>query len=151
MPETRVNSLKLALTAGLAALLVAALPLPPATASVISVALSAPLADMPGMPKADVVIVPQQNTMAKALLGQTIALARPEDYDDWQLSYDSGALTVLTPPEKMHAPGLQGWLFRTIKPGATQIVLISKLPACRKGQPCPHLKPQRFVIMLQVQ
>jgi hypothetical protein len=143
--------LRLASTVGLIALLIAALPLPPATAGVTPIALSTPLSNSPGMPKADVVIFPQQNTTVKALIGQTIAVARPEDYDDWQLHYNSDALTALTPPEKMRAPDLQGWLFRTLKPGETRIVLISKLPACRKGQPCPHLKPQRFVITLQVQ
>jgi hypothetical protein len=114
-------------------------------------AMSAALAN--GTAPVDVTVNPvtRKNASTKVPLGQTIAVTRPEDYDEWQVDFDAAALSALTPLEKMRAPGLQGWLFRAIKPGITQIMLTSLLPPCSRALPCPHLNPQRFAITLEVQ
>lgn len=119
----------------------------PAQAVAVSVILAA------GTPPVAVAVNPvtSRNASVKVSVGQAIAVTRPENYDEWQVDFDAAALSALTPPEQMRAPGLQGWLFRALKPGETRIMLTSLLPRCSREMPCPHRNPQRFEILLQVQ
>lgn len=126
--------------------------LPLAASTVTPIANPTVLSKPTAAPAADIVIDPQQNSTAiKVRVGQSVAISRPEDFDEWQVDYNSSVLTALTSLQRMRAPGLEGWLFRATTPGETQVVLTSLLPPCQKDAPCPNLNPERFVITLQVQ
>jgi hypothetical protein len=104
-----------------------------------------------GTPQDEVVIAPTEGQPATSVhVGQTFAVARPESHDEWQVVYNPGALLALTAAEKIRQPGLEGWRFKAIQSGETQILLTSVSPPCAKDTPCAAPIREQFVIRLQV-
>ena len=101
---------------------------------------------------ADIVVLPGSGqSEIRITVGQTIAILPPNLSSEWQVNYGSAQLQPLTPPDKMRAPGAQGWLFRAVAPGETEIVLTSIAIPCQPLTPCPPPNPARFTIPVLVQ
>lgn len=99
----------------------------------------------------DVVVSPVQFGRTITLsVGQTVSLLPPSTSVDWQITYSATLFNVLTAPEKMRAPGPQGWLFRAIAPGESEITLTSIVSPCPQPTPC-GLIPMRFVVPVSIQ
>jgi hypothetical protein len=81
-------------------------------------------------------------------IGHVIAFTRPLDAAEWQVDYDSTLLSPLTPAEKMRKPDAQGWLFRALATGQSDLIFTS-IVACAQP-PCPPTVA-RFVVTVNVQ
>ena len=91
----------------------------------------------PAVVHADLVITlaaQEQTTTVK--VGQVINVSDFPNFE-WSLSYRPNVLLMLTATEKIKQPGADGWFFRAIAPGATEIVLQSLAASCPAGTPCP--------------
>ncbi len=96
----------------------------------------------------DFIITPAQyGASNQASIGQIVNLQNPDPSFDWQLSYSSDLLDLLTPPDKIQSPGDQGWLFRVKRAGVSEITLTS-IARCPPGPPCPPAVAS-FIIHLE--
>ncbi len=87
--------------------------------------------------EADVVLGPErQQQESRVRVGEVIRVPDNPEHD-WVVSYSPRILTALTPTEKLARPGQDGWLFRVIAPGTTEIALESKAATCPSGALCP--------------
>jgi hypothetical protein len=101
-------------------------------------------------PTPDVLIAPAQSgQVIPVSVGQIIEVANPSLSMKWKVSYASEVLELLTSQENLHAPGRDGWLFRAITPGKTDLMLTSMPQACSNNTPCPPM-PARFVFTIEV-
>jgi hypothetical protein len=101
------------------------------------------------MPTPHIVINPRQPMQIIVVsVGQVIAFTRPLDVAEWQVDYDAASLSPLIPPEKMRMPGAQGWLFRAIATGQSDLTFTS-IASC-PAPPCPPTVA-RFVVTIHVQ
>jgi hypothetical protein len=98
---------------------------------------------------ADVVLTAGQDQQPTTVrVGQVIKVVEASEAD-WSVSYRPEVLRALTPLERMRKPGPEGWLFRAIIPGATEITLESSAPPCPPGQPCaPNVMRRVFPIQV---
>ena len=78
-------------------------------------------------------------------VGQTLGLHTPRSGVQWQVSYDTESLRLLTPVDELAAPGPRGWVWRGIKVGQSELVLTSRAKC--DAPPCP---PNVMEITLQV-
>jgi hypothetical protein len=100
------------------------------------------------VPQANVVLTQDQDQQLTTIqVGQIINLANDPEFE-WTISYRSEILLALTPEEAMSQPGSEGWFFRVIAPGATEIVLESKAAPCPDNTPCmPNV--MRFIFPIE--
>lgn len=97
----------------------------------------------------DVIITPAQyGATNQASVGQVVALQNPDSSSEWQLSYDSDLLDLITPPDQVQSPGEQGWFFRVKRAGVSEITLTS-IARCPPGPPCPPTIA-RFIVQLEI-
>jgi len=95
---------------------------------------------------ADVAIGDPDSTKA-VRVGQTVGLRPLRDGVRWQVSYSETALQLLTPPDLLPDPGPDGWVWKAVAPGITEITLTSTLPC--PDPPCaPNV--QRFTFTLDI-
>lgn len=74
----------------------------------------------------EVVISPEQFDQVTILkVGQVFCVKPPIDASRWQVSYDAKIVIALLPPDTMEAPGRQGWRFRVLAEGQTDVVFTS--------------------------
>ncbi len=81
-------------------------------------------------------------------VGQVIAFTRPLDVAEWQVDYDAASLSPLMSPETMRTPDAQGWLFRAVAAGQSDLTFTS-IASC-PAPPCPPTVA-RFVVTIHVQ
>lgn len=82
---------------------------------------------------ADVQIGAMQETAAMRV-GQTLGVGATSG-GRWQVSFSNAALQLLTPLEKLPAPGDDGWVWKALAPGVTEITFTS-VPAPCANPPC---------------
>jgi len=75
--------------------------------------------------------------------GQTLSIPRPADFPEWQVDYANNVLEALTAPDKMRSPGPDGWRFKAIAAGETDLAFTVVMVG---GPP-----PPRFVVTVRVQ
>jgi hypothetical protein len=68
-------------------------------------------------------------------VGETFAVRLPSPDLDWQLTYPSDLLFLLTPVSKLKKPDAPGWVLQAIAPGEGDLNVLS-LPG-----PCPSIDP----------
>ncbi len=81
--------------------------------------------------------------------GDVFAISLPPGSSIWKVEYAAEVIEPLTPADKMTEPGPQGWLFRAVAAGQTEIRLTAPAPACAKP-PCPPAAPMTFVFTVDV-
>jgi predicted secreted protein len=79
--------------------------------------------------------------------GQTLSIVPPADFSEWQVDYAKEILQPLTPSDRMRSPGRDGWRFKAIAPGETDVALTAVMPADRHGSAAPP----RFTVTIRVQ
>jgi hypothetical protein len=93
-------------------------------------------------PSEIVVTREQFGTTVNVEVEDTISIPRPSDFENWQIDYASPPLELLTPPEKRSTPGPNGWRFRAIATGESDI----GLSPITTGD----AQPPRFVITIRI-
>jgi len=80
-------------------------------------------------------------------VGQTIGIQPPMAGVDWQVDYDVGSLTLVTPAGELASPGPRGWVWRATRSAESDLVLTS-VPRC----PMPPCPPNviRFTLKVEV-
>jgi hypothetical protein len=84
--------------------------------------------------KADVVVTAFQEPTS-VRVGQTIGVKPFRSGARWQVSFSNTALHLLTPADRLPAPGDEGWVWKALAPGPAEIVL-TPVVAC-DAPPCP--------------
>jgi hypothetical protein len=73
-------------------------------------------------------------------VGDVLRIARPADYDEWDVAYSSDVLRSLNTDEGRRRPPADGWTFAVIARGSSDISLT---PASSEGR-TPNV--QKFVV-----
>jgi hypothetical protein len=81
--------------------------------------------------------------------GQTLAIPPPADSYEWQVEYASEVLESLTPLDRMRSPGRDGWRFKAIAPGETNVTLTAVITV-DPNSPAPPPAPPRFSVVIRV-
>jgi hypothetical protein len=82
---------------------------------------------------ADVVISePEGTTVVR--VGQTVGVKSLAAGTPWQVSFSDRSLELLTPIDRLPAPGADGWVWKALAPGHTEITFTSTAPCPRP--PC---------------
>ncbi|MFN8494712.1 MAG: hypothetical protein U0350_44330 [Caldilineaceae bacterium] len=99
---------------------------------------------------ADVVLTEAQHQIPTTVkVGQVINV-RLAAAAQWTVNYRREVLAALTVPAQMSQPGPDGWFFRVIAPGRTEITLQSRASPCPSGKSCsPNV--MRFVFPIQAE
>jgi hypothetical protein len=84
---------------------------------------------------ADVRITEPQDAAIHLRVGQTIGVTPFLANAQWQVSFSNDALSLQTPIDKLAAPGNQGWVWKALAPGTTDITFTSTAPC--SVRPCP--------------
>ena len=79
-------------------------------------------------------------------IGQTFVIRRPLDVEEWQVDFATDILEVLNSADRRQSPGPEGWRFRAIGIGETDLALTERPPR-NGGAPPP---PRRFVVTIRV-
>lgn len=83
----------------------------------------------------EVTISPEEFDRTTILkVGQVFRVKPPLDAARWQVSYDDKVITSLFTADRMAAPGAQGWLFRVVAEGQTEVTFVS-VPRSDAGPP----------------
>lgn len=108
--------------------------------------------EMPTMPSPSITIDPmrQRGKLVTVLVGDIFSITVPQGSSRWKVDYAGSVVEPLTPVENMEEPGPQGWFFRAIATGQTDIRLTSYAPPCDSSVPCPPAPPIGFVFTLEV-
>lgn len=91
----------------------------------------------------------QRGQVIPLSVGDVFAISLPPGSAIWKVAYAAEVVEPLTPADKMTEPGPQGWLFRAVAAGQTEIRLTAPAPACAKP-PCPPAAPMVFVFTVDV-
>ena len=93
------------------------------------------------------VVISAPETTTAVRVGQTVGLKPFRDGVRWQVSFSDAALELLTAPDRLPEPGPDGWVWKALAPGLTEITLTSTVPC-----PAPPCAPnvQRFTITLDI-
>ncbi|MBI3151024.1 MAG: protease inhibitor I42 family protein [Chloroflexi bacterium] len=104
------------------------------------------------LPTANVFINPeeQSGTTVIVSVGDIVAIALPSASPTWQVTFADTIIQSLIPPEHMNQPGEQGWLFRAIAKGDTDVRLTAPAMSCDPGTPCPPAAPITFAFTIEV-
>ena len=92
----------------------------------------------------DVVVAPSQ-TAATIRVGQTLSIPKPFDAENWSVDYSADVLELLNPTQA-NRPGPDGWRFRGVTQGETDVALTE----ITTGSPGAPPAPRRFVITVRV-
>lgn len=87
---------------------------------------------------ADVILeVAQKDIPIQVRVNDVIQVRLPLKQMEWQVSYTADLLVPVMPPDRMRNPGADGWFFRAIAPGISNIMLTSIPQPCPTQTPCP--------------
>ena len=78
----------------------------------------------------------------------TFVLRPPFEATDWQLDFSSDVLQLLTPADRVSAPGAEGWRFRAVSSGTTDLT-VTALVSPGPGTDGPAA-PRRFSFVVRV-
>ena len=108
--------------------------------------------EMPTLPVPDVLVDPlrQRGQVIAVSVGDVIAVAIPPGSSRWKVGYADSVVEALTSAENMAEPGPQGWLFRAVAVGQTDLRLTAPAAICNQPQPCPPAPPPTFVFTVEV-
>ena len=89
--------------------------------------------DIPSASKADVVTAAATRELSMTV-GQTLGILPTAGGPGvtWQVDFDPDRFALLTPRDRLAAPGDHGWVWRAVAPGDAQVTLTSR-------PPCPRL------------
>ena len=101
--------------------------------------------DMSTMPSPSVTIDPrrQRGEVVSVSVGDVFAVNLPQGSSKWAVDYANSVVEPLTPAGKMNEPGPDGWLFRAVAAGQTDIRLTAPAAKCTEPPPCPPPSPWR--------
>ena len=104
------------------------------------------------MPTPSMIIDPmkQRGKIVTVLVGDVFAVSLPQGSSRWKVDYAGSVFQLLTLAENMEEPGPQGWLFRAIAVGQTDIRLTAPAAECNQPQPCPPAPPISYVFTVDV-
>ena len=107
---------------------------------------------MPTLPAPRLAIDPlnQRGQTVDLSVGDVFAVSVPPRSSTWKVDFSDMVVQSLIPAEEMQSPGAQGWLFRAVAAGQTDIRLTAVAPACNQPQPCPPAPPVEFVFTVNV-
>ena len=107
---------------------------------------------MPALPTPATTIDPlkQRNRVVTVTVGDVFAVTVPPGSSKWTVDYANSVVQLLTSGTDVNEPGPQGWLFRAVAVGSTDIRLTSVLPACNSPTPCPPAPPVTIVFTVEV-
>lgn len=91
----------------------------------------------------------QRGQVIPLSVGDVFAISLPPGSSVWKVAYAAEVIEPLTSADKMTEPGPQGWLFRAVAAGQTEVRLTAPAPACAKP-PCPPAAPMMFVFTVDV-
>ena len=80
-------------------------------------------------------------------VGQTLGIQPPAPNGDWQVDFDNESLRLITPESDLAHPGTQGWVWRAIRAGESELVLTSTTRCA--PEPCTPAV-LRFTVRLDV-
>lgn len=129
-----------------------AAPIQEATSTPTLVVIEEPLdtpTTTPSSPSLTIDPAFQRGQVIPLSAGDVFAISLPPGSSIWKVEYAAEVVEPLTPAEKMTEPGPQGWLFRAVAAGQTEIRLTAPAPACAKP-PCPPAAPMTFVFTVDV-
>ena len=95
---------------------------------------------------ADVLITALEQTAA-VRVGQTVGLKPFRDGVRWQVTFSNTDLQLMTPLDRLAAPGDEGWVWKALVRGTTEITLTSVAPCA--APPCAP-SAQRVTITLEI-
>ncbi len=98
----------------------------------------------------DDVVVSSFGRTVTVKVGQTLRIVRPTDAAEWQVDYSADVLEALTPSEKMRSPGPDGWRFKAVAAGETDVTLTAVTPVSPNGG-APPPAPPHFTATIRVQ
>lgn len=79
---------------------------------------------------------------------RVVAVPRPAEVADWQVDYSPDVLQALAPADAMRTPGAQGWRFKAVHSGETDLVFTAIVAADPRS---PGLAaPRRFTLTVRV-
>lgn len=81
------------------------------------------------------VIITQFDQPTAVRVGQTVGLKPFRSGVRWQVSFANAALQLLTPVDHLAAPGDEGWVWKALASGSTEITLTT-VAVC-PSPPCP--------------
>lgn len=104
-----------------------------------------------GQPGAEVVVGANQfGQTVSVSMSQTLSVPRPAAADEWNVSFATEVLALLTPSDQVRKPGPEGWRFRSVAEGETALVFTTIAPPCAGDVPCPPAPPQQFAVTVRV-
>ncbi len=114
--------------------------------------VNTPTEEITNMPAPNVLIDPmaQRGSTVALSVGDVFAVALPKGSSIWKVDYAGSVVEPLTLPENMEEPGSQGWLFRAVAAGQTDIRLTASTAPCTGPDPCPPAPPITFVFTVDV-
>lgn len=74
--------------------------------------------------------------------GDTFVLRPPFEGSGWQLDFAAEVLQLLTPPDRVSTPGPEGWRFRALGAGTTDLTMTASSDA--------GAAPRRFSLSIRV-
>lgn len=75
-----------------------------------------------------------------------LVIPPPMTADEWQVDYSPALLEALTPADRLRSPGPDGWRFRAIAAGESELALTPVLKASPSG---PPPAPPRFAVTIR--
>ena len=80
--------------------------------------------------------------------GQIFQIKRPVMASEWQIVFDPELFELLSPSEKVHSPGKEGWLFQA-KTQGEGFFMFTSIVSCEGPIPCPMM-PARLELSVVV-
>lgn len=97
----------------------------------------------PGPGSAERVVTPSQTGQEVEIRnGETFVVRLPFEGSAWQLDFAAEVLQLLTPADRVAAPGPEGWRFRAVAPGTTDLTLTASSDG--------GAAPRRFSLVVRV-
>lgn len=98
----------------------------------------APPSEQDGRRENRVSIGPEQyEQTVPARLHDIVAVNLKRSGAGWRVEFDRSVLEYLGPPESLAAPGAEGWSFRCVGTGTSELVLAAPAAPCPAGAVCP--------------
>jgi hypothetical protein len=98
---------------------------------------------------ADDVVIRSFGQVVTVTVGQTLRIVRPGDAPDWQVDYAADKLQALQSSEQMRSPGPDGWRFKAIAAGDSDVT-VTRIVSASPGRPGPPAAPPHFTVTIHV-
>jgi hypothetical protein len=103
---------------------------------------------LPTASASDDVVISSFGHVVTVSVGQTLRIVRPGDTPDWQVDYAADKLQALQSSEQLRSPGPDGWRFKAIAAGESDIMLTPIVKA-DPGHPAPPAPPPHFIATIR--